>query len=307
MSVQSLSVVIGGRACNARCPFCVSEQTSDRKQARKHTINRINLETACVMCGTARPPALLMTGQGEPTCYSLEITDYLEFFRDRPFAPRELQTNALALGRLATRNKSGVRGLDKTTLQHWRELGLNTIAISIVSIHDEANACIYNPDYPPLAETIRFVRSFGYTVRLCLMMMRGEGYVSLPEDLEAAVQFCRQHDVGQLTFRPIKAAYASKSEHATEFVRRHGLTDEEVQRIHEYVAASATPLYQLMHGMVIFDWHGQNVCSANCLTSDMASPPGDHRSYIYFRNGLLTTSWDHPTAAAILQGDPNHD
>jgi hypothetical protein len=267
-------------------------------------INTINLETACTLCGTASPPTLLLTGQGEPFLSPDEITLYLKFFRDKHFAPREIQTNGLGLGRLATRGNSGIPGLDVRLMHYLRDLGLNTIAISITSIHDEANAKIYHRDYPPLTDTIRFVRSFGYTVRLCLMMMHGLNYVSSSRDLEEVVRFCREHDVGQLTFRPIVEAHASKSARASEFVRAHGLSNAEITSIHEYVAERAIPLRQLTHGMIIFDWDGQNVCSANCLTSDMESTAGDLRSLIYFRNGMLTTSWDHAKAACILQGDP---
>jgi organic radical activating enzyme len=97
MTVQCLSVVVGTKACNARCPFCVSRQTGfdQASRGRKRRINYINLEEACTICGTARPPSLLMTGKGEPTLYPNEITEYLEWFSDRPFAPKELQTNGL--------------------------------------------------------------------------------------------------------------------------------------------------------------------------------------------------------------------
>ncbi len=308
MSVQCMSLVIGTRKCNARCPFCVSQQTGFDKisRGRERNINFINLEEACVMCGTASPPTLLMTGKGEPTLYPDEITRYLEWFREKPFAPKELQTNALAIGRLAETGQSGVDGLDEETLRHWRSLRLGVVALSTVGIHDAANAAVYHPDYPSLVDTIAYLRGFGFTVRLCVMMMRGEGCVADIDGLEEVVEFCRAHDVGQLTARPITAADNGGESRAARFVREHGVSPDAPRELYEAVEARAQALYPLAHGAMVFDWNGQNVCLSNCLTSDMQSAPGDHRSLIFFSNGMITTSWDHAEAAALLQGDPNY-
>jgi len=304
MSVQTVSVCTGPR-CNASCQFCIANQTGHKSDSRQDQLNRRNLETVCRMCGTAEPPTLLITGKGEPTGYPKQITEYLEFFQGRAFAPIELQTNGLATGWLVTEQDS--RGdLDFGHLRQWRELGLDTIAISTVGIHHRANSWVYHQDYPDLAANIRYLRGFGFTVRLCVMMLHGDGCVDSPEALEEVMEFCRTHDVGQLTFRPIKAAYAPKSGRTAKFVREHGLSDEESNRIFGHVADNATLLYRLMHGMAVFDWNGQNVCAASCLTSDTEGPVGQHRSLIFERNGNVYTSWDHPEGSIVLQGDSNY-
>lgn len=308
MGVQCMSVVVGNKACNAKCPFCVSKQTGGFEQlsrGRKRRINFLNLEEACVICGTARTPTLLLTGKGEPTLFPNEITEYLEWFRDRPFAPKELQTNGLGIGRLAATGRSGIAGLDEETLRHWRSLRLGVMALSTVGIHDAANAEVYHPDYPSLEDTIAYLRGFGFTIRLCVMMMRGDGCVADINDLKEVVEFCRTHDVGQLTARPITAADNGNESRAAQFVRDHGVSPDAPRLLYEAVEARAQALYPLVHGAMVFDWNGQNVCLSNCLTSDLQSAPGDHRSLIVFANGMVTTSWDHAEAAALLQGDPN--
>ncbi|MFH1047136.1 MAG: hypothetical protein V1738_02435 [Patescibacteria group bacterium] len=308
MSVQCLSLVVGTKACNAKCPFCISQQTGFEQlgHGRERHINFINLEEACVMCGTARPPTLLLTGKGEPTLYPNEITQYLEWFKDRSFAPKELQTNGLALGRLARDGTSGVKGLDQVTLRYWRSLRLGVIALSVVSINDKANATVYHRDYPPLAETLRYLRSFGFTIRLCVMMMDGWGFVSNAKQLKKVVRFCRDNDVGQLTARPITKAYTADCSLQAKYIQARGLPINTSEQLYKDVSQIATPLFRLDHGATVFDWDGQNVCLSNCLTSDFDSAPGDHRSLIVFPNGMVTTRWDHPEAAALLQGDQNY-
>jgi MoaA/NifB/PqqE/SkfB family radical SAM enzyme len=289
----------------------VSQQTGfeDAAHGRNRRINFLNLETVCRMCGTGRTPSLLMTGKGEPTLFPNEVTAYLQFFEKRPFAPRELQTNGLLIGRLAERGSSGAGDLiTKAMLERWRHLGLNTIALSVVSVHDEANARIYHPQYPPLTGTIALLRGLGFTVRLCVMMMRGEKCVTNINELDEVVDFCRPNAVGQLTARPIMAAYASEGNAAAEFVRQNGLPDDAADQLCREVGSRAHVLYHLAHGATVYDYNGQNVCLSNCLTSDAErSAPGEFRSLIFFSNGLVTTSWDHARAAAILQGDLNSD
>ncbi len=303
MSIQTFSIVVGTKACNARCPFCVSKQTGFDQVAcgRERRINYANLETACAMCGTGTPTTLLMTGKGEPTLYPDEIKSYLEFFRNRPFAPIELQTNGLEIGRIARDGDCRTDGLDSMTLDTWRGMGLNTIALSVVGIGKKANARIYHPDYPDLARTIACLRDFGYTVRLCVMMMRGSGFVSTPEDIDRTLDFCRKNDVGQLTVRPIRAATAPKSGKAARYVIEHGISDEACTRIHDYVASRGTLLRNLMHGASVFDVDGQNICVSDCLTVNAAADGEDIRTLIFYSNGDLTYDWQH-RGALLLQG-----
>lgn len=303
MSIQTFSIVVGTKACNARCPFCVSKQTGFERVAggREREINYQNLHTACAMCGTGTPTTLLMTGKGEPTLYPREIDSYLEFFRGRPFAPIELQTNGLAIGRLARDGESGVDGLDSMTLETWRAMGLNTIALSVVGVRNEANARVYHPDYPDLATTVAYLRGFGYTVRLCVMMMRGDGCVSTPADIEETLAFCRDNDVGQLTIRPIRAANAPKSGKVARYVLDNGISDEECGRIHYFVASCATLLRNLMHGATVFDFDGQNICVSDCLTVNADGDGADIRTLIFFSNGDLVYDWQY-RGALLLQG-----
>ncbi|MEA3249108.1 MAG: hypothetical protein U9Q03_02000 [Patescibacteria group bacterium] len=303
MSIQTLSIVVGTKACNASCPFCVSKQTGFEHMGRgkDRDINYHNLETTCAMCGTGTPTTLLMTGKGEPTLYPNEITSYLEFFRGRPFAPIELQTNGLAFGRLARDGESGVAGLDSMTLDTWRALGLNTIALSVVGIRNEANARIYHPDYPDLATTVAYLRGFGYTIRFCVMMMHGDGCVRTPEDIEEALAFCRRHDIGQLTVRPIRSAQAPKNKRAAQFARDYGISDPNCELIYEYVESHATKLRNLMHGATVFDFDGQNICVSDCLTVNSTGDGEDIRTLIFFSDGDLVYDWQY-RGALLLQG-----
>lgn len=47
MKIQTFSIVVGNRACDARCPFCVSRLTGFATLPKTRKINRINFDKAC--------------------------------------------------------------------------------------------------------------------------------------------------------------------------------------------------------------------------------------------------------------------
>ena len=95
MKIQTMSIVVGGDACNAKCPFCIAKMTNDETDSLKcDSINFRNLDKAILLAKQSGITTCILTGKGEPTLYIDEITEYLHRVgKEFPFI--ELQTNGL--------------------------------------------------------------------------------------------------------------------------------------------------------------------------------------------------------------------
>ncbi|MDO8583596.1 MAG: radical SAM protein [bacterium] len=298
MEIQTLSVVIGSRACDARCPFCVSKMTGfDELKTGRREINEGNFRKACEFAHIGGTTTVLFTGKGEPTLYPEEISRYLELLQNQKFPFIELQTNGLSIGRLIRDGKSNVKGMDLMRLEDWHRAGLNTIAISTVGIRPLLNREIYADDYPVLEETIAGVHRSGFTVRLGVMMVKGG--VDVPAEVDTVIKFAQRNNVEQLTFRPIRKPEHTHSDATSAFVTERGINKEQERVVREWVAANGTKIMSLMHDATVYDVDGQNVCMTDALT---CRPEGkDIRTLIFYSNGRLAYSWDQP-GAVILGG-----
>jgi len=295
MNIQTFSIVVGTRACNGRCPFCVSKMTGFERLPRGGEIDWPHFRKACRLAQLAGTTTVLLTGKGEPTLYPAEIGGYLEAIKPYDFPLVELQTNAIAIGRLAAGKRSGVRGLKASTLKRWRCAGLDTIAVSAIDVEHEINAAVYGCDYPPLDQVADFLHGLGFTVRLCLMMLRGG--IDSPEKLFVAVDFCRRHGIEQITARPIRKPRVSCDDQAAAFVDRYGLTDDETGLIRGWTEENGTKLMSLMHGAEVYDIGGQNFCLSDCLTVEPQT--SDIRSLIFYSDGRLAYDWQYDGAVML--------
>ncbi len=317
MKIQTFSIVVGTEACDARCPFCVSQMTGydDIRAVDLGSvgINWRNLKKAVHLAKLGETTTLLLTGKGEPTLYPDSITELCHRLGDQfPFI--ELQTNGIQLGLLGTKGEAQIPDLKQSTVDNWYRYGLNTIAISTVGVKPEQNSAIYHKNYPKLELTIHYLHEWGFSVRLCVMMMKG--YVDNPESVMEVVEFCRRHQVEQLTLRPIRAPYRIESkaaEKAAQFVEEHIIPDISfdefnrellpsyptkpeisMKKIHEWLQIKGTKLLSLMHGAEVYDVEEQNVCLSDCLTVDSRSD--DIRTLIFYPNGHITYDWQYSGA-----------
>lgn len=293
--IQTFSIVIGTRACNAKCPFCVSSMTGFGELPKNREIDEINLRKACLLAKQSGCTTVLFTGKGEPTLYPDEITTYLEKLEPHAFPKIELQTNALEIGRLA-RGRSRAK-LDESHLKEWRAQGLDTIAISTVGIDPALNARVYDHDYPKLEVTVAYLRHLGFTVRLCVMMMRGG--VDSPKALERVIDWCRANDVAHLKVQTLRKPKRTEDAEGSAFVAEHGLDDAALGGIADWLSVRGTVVMRLMHGALVYDVDGQNVCLSDCLTVEQETD--DIRTLIYYADGRLAYDWQYD-GAILLSG-----
>jgi len=298
MLINTFGVVVGTAACNAHCPYCVSRQTGPVRSPGKQVLTRHrNWQAALKLAATAGTTTLLITGKGEPTLYPDDITHFLKAAESSSLAIKELQTNGLAIGdAIHAEQKPPPRMLE--FLPTWvRNHGLNTVAISVVGVHDGQNARIFRRDYPPLADTVRYLRQLQLTVRLSVSLLKG--YVDSPDKLDEVIEWAREHDVLQVTARAIRSAWSSNDDKASLFVRDHALTKAQERRITEHVDSP----YKLRfsHGATLYSHRGRNICLTDCLTTP--TEPDHIRTLIYHAtNGQLDYDWYE--GATLLSGVP---
>ena len=285
----TLSVVVGGKACNANCPYCISRQTGSNglvDAAGDCEFNGSNLKAACMLAEKCGVTTALITGKGEPTLYPMGISDVLSDLRDY-FPIIELQTNAILLG------QNGQHSDDYAErLKDWRWRGLKTICMSVVHYHSYKNEEIYcrpGVKYPSLTATIEYLHFMGYSIRLSVVGCKG--YIDSVAELRNMIDFCRASKVEQLTWRPVKLVDASADPVTAAATKRYLIPDEHLERIRDWVGESdeLTPLMELGFGATVYDVDGQNFCISNCLTE--STKPEEQRQLIYFPDGHLRYSW----------------
>ena len=288
MHFQTFSIVVGTRACNAHCPFCISKQTGLFGTPIK--VNWRNFHIACNLAQKANTTTVLLTGKGEPTLYPEHVTDTLVGLQKYNFPLVEMQTNGMTMA-------SGK--INDFTLRAWYDLGLTTIALSVVHWDSEFNRRIYDPKshtYYDLGALISKLHGIGFSVRVCVMMLKG--YIDTPSQVAKMIDFAKANDVEQLTFRNIYPSDVTDNPTVTQWTKDHTLSFPEVQDITRSVQSFGTLIQHLMHGMDVYDVRGQNVCLGNCLTQDV-NHKDEFRSLIFFPDGSLFWDWQYKGARIL--------
>jgi len=289
MRIQTYTIVAGSEVCNARCPFCVARMTPTFDVGTKlPPVNWRNFKLGCRFAKDNGVSTVLITGKGEPTLYPDQISTFLRELQPFGFPFIELQSNGIMIAK---------QRVTAAQLREWYDLGLSVVALSVVHWQSERNREIYQPDaaaYYDLAELIRQLHGIGFSVRLSCTMLKG--YVDSPAQLQELIDFARTHKVEQLTVRSVDKPREAADPGVAEYVERHAVPVQTIQAMREWLDARGTRLMELVHGAIVYDQRGQNVCLANCLTID----PGDERirQLIFFPDGHLRYDWQY--GGAIL-------
>lgn len=289
MRFQTFTVVVGTKACNAKCPFCISAQTGFFGTPPE--VNWRNFHIACNLAQKADTTTVLLTGKGEPTLYPDHVTDTLRELQPYKFPLIEMQTNGITIA-------SGK--INDFTLRAWYDLGLTTIALSVVHYDSELNRSLYVPDnktlpYNYLPALIEKLHNIGFSVRLCVMLLKN--YIDIPEKVQKMIDFAKSNKVEQLTLRNITTTEGESSNPVTLWTKEHALSPAELQNINQTVQDRGTLIYKLMHGMNVYDVDGQNVCLGTCLTRD--ANQSDSRQLIFFPDGSLYYDWQYKGARIL--------
>lgn len=284
MKIQTLSIVVGSNACNARCPYCVSKLTGALSaNTESNIIKYPKLRKACLLAQQSGVTTVLLTGKGEPTLFPGEISSYLNFLDKLDFPLIELQTNGINL-----------KDTSDQTLQDWYLMGLNTICLSAADYDSQGNEDIFGTDIN-LWENVKRLHKIGFSVRISCVMVKD--HIDSVKELLHFINYCKENGVEQFTARPVTnisfdslKTDCQKQLSVYNWVESNSISNSTHSEMITQMSNMGTKLLELAHGAIVWDYNGQNVSLSNCLTR---SPnPEDIRQLIFFPDGHLKYDWE---------------
>ncbi len=292
--IQTLSLVAGTEACNARCPFCVSKMTPlQGVTLKEEPIDWDRFKVAMTLAKEGNTETAMITGKGEPTLFPGHITGYLDNLRSEENAQgfqipkKELQTNAIVFDRK--------RAQYDPLLERWAELELETVAISIVHYEPERNREIYLPysnSYINLESVLEYLHGMGIRTRLACVLVNG--YIDSSDKIARLIDFARNNNSEELTIRPVNKPDLAQGD-VYEWTAAHHLTRPQFEDIHTFLEKNGSIQREFPFGATVYDMGGQNVCLTNSLTKDTNSHY--KRQLIFFPNGRIATDWTEGSQA----------
>lgn len=291
MKFKMFSVVVGTNACIAECPFCVSREKPSSENMTASQINTKNLITAANLANRSGVDTVMITSKGEPLLFPNQISEVLHHLKPFKFPFIELQTNCIPI----MRNKD----MFSKFLEEWYSLGLNTITVSVVSHKQEENKKNYfnnKKEHFDITEMVRFLHSFGYTVRLTCICCKG--IMDSPESVEEFLEFAKSNNIEQTTLRPLNEEYARKSTH--DWIESNKMSIEQKETIQSFLEKKGTKLLELERIGSIYDFRGQNVLFSMPLTRyTRDTNPENIRNLIYCSDGHIRYEWEKDGAILL--------
>lgn len=280
MKIQTFSIVAGSAACDAKCPFCVSKMTPEMA-VEDGEINYDNFDIACKLAKQSGATTAMITGKGEPTLYPGQIKYYLDRLHRNEIPILELQTNGIRMA----------NGKLDDQLGDWFAYGLRWIVLSAVDCEQEQNREIFTPNdkYLDLPGLVGKLHDVGFSVRLSITMLKD--IVDGPDDIKRLVEFCRANRVEQLSVRPVKLPDRTRNQEIYDWTKTRVLEDHDIYKIRMLLERDATKLMTLMHGGIVYDYQGQNICLTDCLTRTPNLE--DLRHVIYCPDGHVRYDWQY--------------
>ena len=259
-------------------------------ELKEPEVNWRNFRIACnlaVRCGVT---TVMFTGKGEPTLFPDQITKYLRVLNEFQFPIVELQSNGIMFVEK--------REVYSKHLRTWYDLGITTIAVSIVHYLPEKNQQIYLPyrsSYIDLQLLVRILHDHGISVRLATVMLNG--YIDSRRELQNLIAFARDNQVEQLTIRPVNRPASSRNPEVYDWTAKNHLQPEQLADVRDFLVSNGKLLMTLPHGAQVYDLDGQNVCLTDSLTVEANSDA--LRQLIFFPDGHLRYDWQYPGAILL--------
>lgn len=293
MKIHTFTVVVGNKACNMACPYCVSKMTcSAGMKLETQSPNLRNFEIACRFAKMSNVTTVLYTGIGEPCLYPDLIDQYMLWIDQNHkavFPFQELQTNGILLDPKTKKNII-------SKARDWYNLGLTLICISVAHWDPIQNNELLGPveNKFDFWRAIDAIHEIGFSARINCTMVKGG--IDCDEQLWKLVDECKTHGVAQITVRMVaKPDVLEGSATVGRWVEEHQFDDRWIEGFVQ--STGGTHLLDLPHGARVFDWQGQNFCFNTCLTE--TTNQEDIRQMIYFPDGSLRYSWQHRGARIL--------
>ena len=282
-SVPTLSFMVGGEECQASCPCCIAKLTRGGcgNWNRCPTWYR-NLSLVFKTADRFNVHTVMITGKGEPTLHMDDVRDVVSRSRGLGFIT-ELQTN----GFIFSEDKDSVDGLSAD--------GLNTVAISRMSIDDARNRSLMGEGSPNLKDIVKSFMDKGINVRLTYVGFQGEN-----DTTQKIIETCKKaadFGVSQVTIRKmgkIDLKNSRKTNRARDVIK---FTDKNFIQDNEWMSVVNELRSSYKIGRTL-DWGSVSwmIEGVECMVTDCLSLPGTSgaiRYLIYRPDGHLSYSWEY--------------
>jgi pyruvate-formate lyase-activating enzyme len=284
------NVLVGTRACDGRCPCCISGMTPSRGMIslKEEPINWERFDRSLEYARQWKAETEMLTGKGEPLLFPHQITEYLrrtKEFEEKTgfhFTTKEIQTNGIKIGQKPE--------VFNPLLREWKALGLNTISISIVHYEPELNRRFYIPyekSYIDLPKLINRLHENGLKARLSCIFIKD--HIDSPTKVDELIAYSRKNQADELTIRSMSKPDKSDNKSIYNWVSENEIPVESKLEITKHLWEIGKPKTVYPWGAVVFNVDGQNVCLTNCITPDTIQ--GTHRLLVYFPRGDIATGW----------------
>jgi len=244
----------------------------------------------------------IITGTGEALQNYHFLGRLADIFRkmDHPFPNVELQTSGVMLNAFEDKiaAKTGRPYAGYYNVGILKELGVNTISLSVSDIFDsENNAKIIGMNEKlkfKIVAICKFIRDNHFNLRLSLNMTN----VYNDKSPELILNLCRILGANQITFR--KLYHGDDNSSQTQWVKANACKDSKITEINQYIAGvpqefggqkgHGAPLYRLPFGPMAYSIEGMStVVDDNCMNKESF----DVLKYVVLReNGKLYSQWD---------------
>ena len=294
MNIQSISVVVPTKGCVNKCKFCVSCMHDDPYE---NYFDEIQIRKRIKYAANNGVNTLILTGTGEalqniPFLQSLGIALDKE---GHPFPNVEIQTTGVLL--MNVHDKSGI-----SYIGLLRNLGVNTISLSVSDIFDSANnwEIIGAPQKYriPLSDLCSFIKENHFNLRLSLNMIN----VYDDKSPEQILRACKSIGADQITFR--KLYHSDDNSPQTQWVKENACDYRTISKLELHITGKTRltgkttigsdphgkPLYRLPFGAMVYSIMGMSVAiDDDCMSKNEI----DLLKYVILReNGKLYCQWD---------------
>ncbi len=289
MKIQSISIVVPTKRCVNDCPFCVSkmhdndyENYFDNFQLKKRIKYAVNngVNTA------------ILTGTGEAFQNKIFLVNLYNLFKEmnHPFPNVELQTTGVFLNKSDDfiDENSGDVVKSYQNLNILKQLGVNTVSLSVFDIFDDENNMKMQgtPEHLhfKLHNIIALLKSKNFNVRLSINMS------NIFDNINTSRIFRRLNILGvnQVTFRELYNSDLDRPE--DRWVESNKCILSTIKHIKGFIEANGKPLYNLPYGPKVYSILGMStVLDDDCMSKNN----NETLKYVILReNGKLYCQWD---------------
>jgi hypothetical protein len=302
MNIQTISIVVPTKGCVNQCPFCVSRMHKNNYENSFDEFQMTKRIKWAVMNGVN---TCIFTGTGEALQNYHFLGRIADIFRkmDHPFPNVEFQTTGVML----MDYDENINGKDGKPLKNYynfaifKELGVNTISLSVSDVFDDSKNLdligvpkkleFYN------TELIPFLKGRGFNVRLSLNMLKKYDTFT-PEEIIGRSKFL---GADQITFRKMYSDDDNSKQ--SKWVESNKCSDKKLEDIKTYIQGKVFEkeggripgfgifLYKLPFGASVYSIDGMStVIDDDCMSKEN----NESLKYCILReNGKLYAQWDN--------------